>query len=564
MKPTSTCLLAAIVALLAAAAQATGGPSAVAHAQDDAAARIDACVRSEMASRGIYGGGIAVARDGQIVFERAYGRKHRDMPDPVDLHTQFRIGSTTKALTAVAVMQQVDAGTIDLDAPITRYLQGFELAEPGQAERITVRDLLRHTSGLHDTSAFDESDLFGPTDAGALDRWIERQRGQAPYAPPGRIWNYSSANYMYAGRIVELVTGMSFQDYMDQRVFAPADMADTTMHAEQAVARGDFAYGHYSNPFSGRLEIYNLNEANNWARAPAGYANSTPGDLVRFASLLMAGGGDVVSQASVAEMQTRQQYRDLRVDQYYALGTFVEFYRGHEMVHHDGGAWGWTATLKWIPDAGLAVATVANSGSASLLQSTYCALDAYLVPRTSVPNPCRLNRGDWDAFVGTYDGSLNTGQPWTFHVTRPDPNGNLQLDIDREGAEPLDSALNQDCSLWQSDGPGSFNAAGIGTTITFIADSVEDGVMYLRNRFFVGRREASASPTATPQDGATPTSPPAPTATRTPTGLTLYLPWLAAADACMAQEMRDEGTPGVSLAIAVGGKQVCTAACGIN
>lgn len=204
--------LGALVAILAVGPLTMGRPHAVAHAQGDPETRIDACVRAEMASRGIYGAGIAVARDGEVIFERAYGKKHRDLPDLVDVHTQFRIGSTTKTLTAVALMQQVDAGMIDLDQPITKYLPGFELAQPGQAEAITVRDLLRHASGLHDTSAFDESDLFGPTDPGAMGRWVDEQRGQAPYAPPGRFWNYSSANYMYAGHILELVAGMSYQD----------------------------------------------------------------------------------------------------------------------------------------------------------------------------------------------------------------------------------------------------------------------------------------------------------------------------------------------------------------
>jgi CubicO group peptidase (beta-lactamase class C family) len=464
----------------------------LASAQDDPAARVDACVRAEMTSKNIYGAQIAVMRNGEMLFERAYGRKHRDRAEPVDTRTQFRIGSTTKTLTAFAIMQQVDARTIDLDKPITTYLPGFYLAAPGQAERITVRDLLRHTSGLHDTSAFDESDLFGPTDPGAMARWVDEQQGQAPYAPPGRFWNYSSANYMYAGHILELVSGMSYPDYMDQRVFAPVGMSDSTLHAEEAVARGDFAYGHYNNPFSGQLEIYDLNEANNWARHPAGYANSTAGDLVRFARIMMAGGDGILSTESTGAMQTPQQYRDLRQDQYYGLGTFIEFYQGHEMVHHDGGAWGWSATLKWIPEAGIAVATTSNTTSA-LSNATYCAISAFVAPEPTQTVPCGLNRDHWDHFVGTYDGSLNTGAPWTFDVTRPSPAGNPELRIVRPGADDLTYELTQDCSTWVSSGSGSFQAGALGT-ITFIDDPVEPGVVWLRNRFFVGRFHAAFVP----------------------------------------------------------------------
>lgn len=278
-------LAGAAVRLLPGTALLPGSPS-LALAQNDPAERVTACVQSEMASKGIHGGQLAVMRDGEMVYEQAFGRKHRDRPDTVDTHTQFRIGSTTKTLTAFAMMQLVEAGKLDLDAPMTTYLQDFALAEPGQAEAITVRHLLSHASGLHDTSAMVEADLEGSQDPGAMRRWVDAQRGQQPYAPPGRFWNYSSANYMYAGQILERITGQTYPDYMDEQVFEPAGMADTTMHAAEGVARGNFAYGHFRNPFTGNLDIYSLDEANNWARHPTGYANTTAGDLVRFATLI--------------------------------------------------------------------------------------------------------------------------------------------------------------------------------------------------------------------------------------------------------------------------------------
>jgi CubicO group peptidase (beta-lactamase class C family) len=297
---------------------------------------------------------------------------------------------------------------------------------------------------------------------------------------------------MYAGHILELVTGLGYPDCMDERVFGPAGMGDSTLHAEEAVARGDFAYGHYQNPFSGRLEIYDLDEANNWARHPTGYANSTAGDLVRFASLVMAGGGGVLSPESTTAMQTRQQYLDLRQDQYYGLGTFIEFYQGHEMVHHDGGAWGWSATLKWIPEAGVAVATTSNTTN-GLSNATYCAISAFVAPKPTQATPCDLDRDRWNHFVGTYDGSVNTGKQSTFYVTRAAPAGNLQLRVVRQGADDLTYELAQDCSAWVNAGPGSFQAGALGT-ITFIDDPVEAGVVWLRNRFFVGRLRTEAFP----------------------------------------------------------------------
>lgn len=449
----------------------------------DPAVRVTACVEAEMAERGIHGAQMAVLRDGEMVYERAFGRRHRDRPDAVDTHTLFRVGSTTKALTAAAMMQLVEQGRLDLDAPITRYLEDFALAEPGQAEAITTRHLLTHASGLHDTSAMSEADLWGRQDPDAMRDWVERQRGQRPYAPSGRFWNYSSGNYMYAGQILERVTGRSYDDYMDEFVFGPAGMADSTMHAAEAVARGNFAFGHYRSPFSGGIEIYALDEADNWARHPTGYANATAGDLVRFAGRMMAGGGGVLSPASVAEMSARQRFRDLRVDQYYGLGTFVEYFDGNEMVHHDGGAWGWTATLKWIPEAGVAVATTSNVASAILQGATSCALRAYVPPGPARPNPCRLDRERWGDLVGTYVGSDNGGAPWTIEVERPG-GADLRMRVARPGAAESVHDLAQDCARWVGSGPGTFAASGLGE-VTFIDDPVEPGVVWLRNRFFV-------------------------------------------------------------------------------
>jgi CubicO group peptidase (beta-lactamase class C family) len=452
-------------------------------------------MRAETESGSVYGAQIAVMRDGQVLFERAYGRKHRDRPDPVDIHTQFRIGSTTKTLTALALMQQVDAGRVDLDAPITTYLDDFYLAEPGQAEEITLRHLLTHTSGLHDTSAVDESDLFGPTDPGAMRRWVDEQRGQAPYAAPGRFWNYSSANYMYAGQILERVTGLSYPEYMDQFVFEPAGMPDSTMHAEEAVARGNYAYGHYSNPFSGRLEIYTLNDANNWARHPTGYANSTARDLAHFADRLMSGGTGLLSSGSIDLMQQPLQPRDPGRGHYYGLGTFTDTFEGNRMVHHDGGAWGWAATMKWIPSAGVAVATTTNVGGRLLIDATECAISAYVAPGADRVPPCERDPSSWGRFEGTYSGSVFTGEPATIVVARAESGDGLALTLTFEGTDPFSSTLTQSCGDWHANGPTSFSS-GLGV-ITFIDDPIEPDVLWLRHRQFVGRREV-VSPTPAP------------------------------------------------------------------
>ncbi len=162
---------------------------------------------------------------------------------------------------------------------------------------------------------------------------------------------------------------------------------------------------------------------------------------MRFATLMMADGGDLLSTASATAMQTRQQHRDLRDDQYYGLGTFVEYFQGNEMVHHDGGAWGWSATMKWIPEAGVAVATTSNIGGGHHEQRhQLCPRRLRRSRARRAPTPCRLDRTRWDDLVGTYHGSVNSGAAWTFEVTRPTADGNLQLRLSREGVDDATSS----------------------------------------------------------------------------------------------------------------------------
>ena len=113
-----------------------------------------------MGSR-IIGAAAGVALDGRLVMAEGFVLKRKDGGDAVDADTQFRIGSSTKMLTAAGMLRLVDKGLVDLDAPISRYLPDLRFAAVGAEDRVTVRDLLQHTSGLPDNSVTGEADLYG-------------------------------------------------------------------------------------------------------------------------------------------------------------------------------------------------------------------------------------------------------------------------------------------------------------------------------------------------------------------------------------------------------------------
>jgi CubicO group peptidase (beta-lactamase class C family) len=469
--------------------------------------------------------------DGDIVFEKGFGTKHRDRVDPVLEDTQFRIGSSTKMMTAAGIMRLVDEGLVDLGAPVTRYVPEFEMAVPGEADTVTVRSLLDHTSSFPDNSAMSEDDLYGPTDPGALGRWVSRQGETRLHAYPGAFWNYSSANYMIAGRVIENVSGLSYQDYMSERVFEPAGMLDSTLKASEVIARGNFAYGHWWDYFHpGVLRIWRPDEQDNWARHPTGYVHSTVGDLIRWTSMLMEGGGGVLTPESAELLQSPLVHRDLRPDQYYGLGVFSELRESIRLKHHAGSSWGWSASVDWVPDSRFAVVTLSNHGGAPRA----CALqvlDALLEPEPVEPPACPQERDRWPDYVGHYEGRDNQGRRMGFDIALS--GGRLSLRIEYASGTVIETEMAQSCASARQSGSGTFtvDTDGDGQSdqeITMIRDRVDQEVWWIRNRFFVGRTmEEPTRPTAT--STATVSIPTAERPTSTPSvtpvaGGTLYLP----------------------------------------
>jgi CubicO group peptidase (beta-lactamase class C family) len=204
-------------------------------------AYIDAYLEKQLAALNIPGAALAIVEGTEIVHIRTFGRAGPDGRSPTP-QTPFFIGSLTKSITAVAVMQLVEAGQVELDAPVQRYLPWFQLADPQAAAQITVRHLLNQTSGFAQAAGMiplaDFDDQPGAT---------ERQaRALATYQParlPGVAWEYSNVNYNLLGLIIEAVSGESYADYVQNHILAPLEMRHS--HTTKAAAQQDgLAVGH--------------------------------------------------------------------------------------------------------------------------------------------------------------------------------------------------------------------------------------------------------------------------------------------------------------------------------
>ena len=237
---------------------------------------VDRCVASSLAATGVPGAAVAVLVDGQLAYSKGYGVKHRRNGGEVTAQTTFRIGSITKMMTAAAVLQQIEAGRVSLDDPVTRLVPELSLSGRRSADLVTVRHILTHTSAIPDLPF----ELDGPHDASGMTVWVVDHAGTTLHAQPGAFYNYSNPNYLLAGLVAERASAVPYHRLMDEAVWGPAGMTATTLDPAVVMARGNYSYGHFHNAM-GREQIVAPDAYDNWAIAPAGYAFSTAPDLVR-------------------------------------------------------------------------------------------------------------------------------------------------------------------------------------------------------------------------------------------------------------------------------------------
>ena len=201
---------------------------------------IDAYFEEQMQRLNIPGASLAIVEGDQIVHMRGFGnaRPGGEAPTP---QTPFLIGSLTKSVTALAVMQLVEVGKLELDAPIQRYLPWFKVADPQASAQITVRHLLNQTSGLSTASGripladFDDSPNAAERQARVL-ATLKLSR------PVGSAFEYSNSNYNLLGLIIEAASGESYADTIQTHVFAPLKMSHS--YTSQAEAKqNDMAVG---------------------------------------------------------------------------------------------------------------------------------------------------------------------------------------------------------------------------------------------------------------------------------------------------------------------------------
>jgi len=355
-------LVYGILALLVVSFTALPGAAAARPSTPDFAT-IDAYVQSEMQAARVPGLALGIVQGDQIVHLKGFGIADPS-GHPVTPQTPFIIGSTTKSMTAVAIMQLVEAGKLELDAPVQRYLPWFRVAHPDASTRITIRHLLNHTSGLATTMGEEHLD--------ASDRALEQRVRALSTAelsePVGTAWQYCNANYDVLGLVIQTVAGQSYEAYLQERLFTPLAMRQTFTSQLEAQQHG-MATGYrywFGVPMPANLPYYR-------SELPAGFVISSAEDLARYLIAHLNagryGGAEILSPAGIAELHRPAVPVMGTPDIFYGMGWFIAPTNGVPTVRHVGETGNFHANLVLVPEGRWGIVLLMNANSMFLGRS---------------------------------------------------------------------------------------------------------------------------------------------------------------------------------------------------
>lgn len=374
-------------------------------------------VEREMERLRVPGVALAVLHKGET-RAAAFGVTSVAHPLPVTTDTLFQIGSITKTFVGVAVMRLVEAGRLDLDAPVRRHLPELRLSDETAAAQVTMRHLLTHTGGW----LGDYFDDFGWGDD-ALARYIAAMAKLPQLTPPGALFHYNNAGFNLAGRVIEAITGQSFESAMEALVFAPLGLEMTLFYPWDAMLHR-FAVGHVSPYEAGEP----VSVAQPWpvgrSSHPAGGIISTVNELMRYAEFHLAAEGAIRAMQAPTTQATS-------AGDWVGLSWMIRQVGAARIIGHGGATKGQQATLQLCPGVGFAIAVLTNSDRGGELHGavTTAAFEAYLGAVAKTPDYIALPPDALAEYAGRYAAPLSD-------ITLSVEDGALKIQVIPKGGFP--------------------------------------------------------------------------------------------------------------------------------
>jgi CubicO group peptidase (beta-lactamase class C family) len=350
----------AILAAVSSVARVKPAFAQIAPANFDA---VDIYISSKMKELGIPGAGLVIVQGDQIVHLKAFGVADRS-GRLVTPQTPFFTGSTGKSFTALAIMQLVEADKIKLDAPVQTYLPWFRVADADASERITVRQLLNQDSGLPQSIGQTQLANTDLSDS-AIENNVRALANVELIAPPGQRYEYSNANYVTLGMLIQAVSGQSYETYIRELIFQPLDMQNS--FASKTEAEQDGLAAGYQKGFGIPVASPNLPFVR--GSLPAGYLSMSAEDFGHYLIAQLNDGSyhgvSVLSPAGISTLHHPDVPMPGSTD-FYAMAWEVQHFQDVEVLRHNGAVPGYMTDMFLVPQKNIAVAMVMNTYSPML------------------------------------------------------------------------------------------------------------------------------------------------------------------------------------------------------
>ena len=337
--------------------------------------QIDQLVTKTLSDTGVPAAEIAIVRNGKLVLTKAYGKANEGMPAKPD--QPYQIASNSKQFTAMALMLLRDDGKLSLDDPVSKYIPGIT-----EGDRITIRQLLSHTSGLQDFWPQDYSfvDMEKPTTPQHIvDKWAKKPLD----FQPGTRWQYSNTGYVVAGMIAEKVSGQELVAFLEQRIFGPLGMASVRNQDDTNTSAFPAGYHRFA---LGPVRVAQQ-PGRGWLYA-AGELSMTAEDLAKWDIARM--NRTLIPAKDWAEQETPVLRTDGRTNGY-GLGVFNHYQRERHVIDHGGEAVGFLTQNTVYPDTKDAIIVFTNSDFSGATGTLTSGIDKIVLDS---PEPTLANEGD--------------------------------------------------------------------------------------------------------------------------------------------------------------------------
>ncbi len=322
---------------------------------------------------------VAIVKDGELIFGKGFGYRNIEQQQPVTPQSLFAIASCSKAFTTTAIAMLVEDGLLEWDNPVRDYLPDFRMSDPYITGHITVRDLVTHRSGLprHDRvwlgTPFTREELVDKI------QYLDFSRGLR------ETYQYNNLLYVTAGRVIEEVTGTSWENFVDHRILTPLGMTSTNFSVTDMQLADDFAQAYTVNDNDLQMAPFR----NVDALGPAGSINSNISDMAKWIQFNLNQG--VVMLDTLLTPRHIEQLHQPRVvasgstdDEElsfvnYGLGWRISSYQGHRMVYHGGAIGAFRTLVTLLPDQDIGIVSVTNFNRAQVNRvATYNAIERLL------------------------------------------------------------------------------------------------------------------------------------------------------------------------------------------